>query len=269
MTAKQGERIRKQLVVTRNAASGLFVLVPGRIRMNPVFHQSAWLRQTSSPDLGKPSTLNLAMPALSKLSPDVGADWLIEGPLLPLFLDLALLRRAHDRRDGCGLEVPWAQRLGKTTPSFTVHFRDERLLQRFDGLPELRLTDLVKKCRLNNEATDPTTLCHKEIMSHSTDRNRSMWAYFLGQFSGRQLAERIVAHGGRLQGNSVQEIISWAVYLVDDPSDMFSPHFLPQAERHHAFRGYDRDSFLDTLRQDRKLSLNPRKICFRKPDSSF
>ena len=69
-------------------------------------------------------------------------------------------------------------------------------------------------------------------------------------------------------GNSVQEIISWAVYLVDDdPSDMFSPHFLPQAERHHA--GHDKDSFLDTLRQDRKLSLNPREVCFRKPDSSF
>ena len=99
--------------------------------------------------------------------------------LLRFVTDVALLRLANDKTAGCGLEEVWAEQLGLQTPRLKITFPSGAALRAFEALPEITLGTLVRTCRLNYETTDETSVAHREIMSRSTAKNKSLWAYVL------------------------------------------------------------------------------------------
>ena len=154
--------------------------------------------------------------------------------------DVMLVRRAGDMHDGIGLQRPFVLRLA--TRPVSVEFGVATVVQT-EARTRLNVGDLAERLRLCWEPTDITSCLHAQIMSRSTKLNKSLWNYLLSRFSGRELAQRVVDSGGRLQGCSVREILEWCWGLMDRPQHMLSTSLRPQSCPRAFFVGQPKTSF--------------------------
>ncbi|CAE7230483.1 unnamed protein product [Symbiodinium natans] len=186
-------------------------------------------------------------------------------------LNVMLVRRAADRHDGAGLDRPFVRRLADTQVDLRFGVGSEALRDTAAGRSRLTVADLVRDCRIGWEVTDATSRLHRDIIRQSTKKTRSLHAYFLSRFSGRELARSIASAGGKLQGRTMEEIVTWAYDLVQDPRDLFSAAFRPQSTFRSQAARMQRQEFLQpqTLRDIFKLSLDPSKVVVKDTSGRF